>query len=218
MSWAVCPKHQRHLCAARLLGRGSIDPSAQKQLEHIWLPDGVTPASLEAPGHWELTPARSWAWGLCHGASLCRQPSSLCSGGFTPLELQENQGVKVSRNPTRDQSPQCSPWDSTLVCICFCASVSPAVALLKVCQGWGEVFLDALPGEEWQILIKHRFLLEWEDFILFASSCCSFRMKQLYHGEEAPTLDGGTALHTVSLHFNSSVDTPFPWCSLVMGL
>lgn len=43
MSWAVCPERQRHRCAARLpsplLGRGSVDPSTRRQLEHIWLPD-----------------------------------------------------------------------------------------------------------------------------------------------------------------------------------
>lgn len=43
MSRAVCPEHQHHRCAEQLpsplLGRGSIDPSAQRQLEHIWLPD-----------------------------------------------------------------------------------------------------------------------------------------------------------------------------------
>lgn len=40
---AVCPEPQHHLCAvplpSTLLGRGSIDPSAHRQLEHIWLPD-----------------------------------------------------------------------------------------------------------------------------------------------------------------------------------
>lgn len=43
MSWAVCPEHQHHCHAEQLplllLSRGSIDPSAQRQLEHIWLPD-----------------------------------------------------------------------------------------------------------------------------------------------------------------------------------
>lgn len=99
MSWAVCPKRQHHLCVARLLGRGSIDPSAQKQLEHIWLPDGVTPASREASGHWELTPALSWSWGLCHGASLCRQPSCLCSGGFPPWSCRRTRGLRYTGVP-----------------------------------------------------------------------------------------------------------------------
>lgn len=43
MHWAVCPEQQDHCCTARLLslllGRGSIDPCSQRQLEHIWLPD-----------------------------------------------------------------------------------------------------------------------------------------------------------------------------------
>lgn len=43
MSWTVCPERQHHIRAAwlpsPLLGRGSMDPSAQQQLEHIWLPD-----------------------------------------------------------------------------------------------------------------------------------------------------------------------------------
>lgn len=43
MGCAVCPEPQHQLCAGRLpstlLGRGSIDPSARRQLEHIWLPD-----------------------------------------------------------------------------------------------------------------------------------------------------------------------------------
>lgn len=38
----LCPA-SAELCAAQLpsvlLGRGSIDPSARRQLEHIWLPD-----------------------------------------------------------------------------------------------------------------------------------------------------------------------------------
>lgn len=43
MNRAACPEPQHQLWAAQLpsalLGRGSIDPSARRQLEHIWLPD-----------------------------------------------------------------------------------------------------------------------------------------------------------------------------------
>lgn len=42
-------------------------------------------------------------------------------------------------------------------------------------------------------------------------------MQNAYHRKKIPILRG-TALRPILLHFNSSADKFFPWCSLVMGL